>query len=181
MKDRKDFWVSWLIVWGIVIAFILIINTFSYFLCDGSDCNHRFLGFKIISQIFVLVTAIIYIICNFIDYVAINVTNNESVRMKFSHFKDVYYINPDRWDISYWSWENKYSRLRYCNRGRIYYVTFSYFDWLKFLLWRKRRKYEEMLKNARAVEEANNERLAEMLKYIQKDINEAYEKINYEK
>lgn len=182
MKDRKDFWVPWLISWGIIITPILIVNTLKYFLCDNPDCNHRFLVTKIVFQIFVLVTAIIYIICHFIDYANMNKADGESVRMKFNHFKDVYYINPDRWDMTPGHWRDNYGRLRYRSgegywRQETYYVTFSYFDWLKFLLWQKVDKYEKKIKRKRNEEEASNKRLADMLKYIQKDIDEAYEKI----
>ena len=75
MKNRKDFWVPWLITWGIAVAFVLFVNATQYFFCNSPDCNHRFLVTKIAIQIFVLVTAIIYIICHFIDYANINKEN----------------------------------------------------------------------------------------------------------
>ena len=176
MKKRKDFWFSWLITWGIAIAFILVLNAFAYFCCDGPDCNHRFFVFKIASQIFIFATVIVWIICHFIDYVNMNKVDDTSVRMKFDHFKDVYYINPDRWYLN----DNRplYKNGKdYWHKER-YYVTFTYFDWLKFLSWQKYRKHEEKLEKEKAKEEASNKRLAEMLKYIQKDIDEAYEKIS---
>lgn len=184
MKNRKDFWVPWLIIWGIVIAFFLGMNALAYFCCDGPDCNHRFLVFKIASQIFILATAITWIICHFIDYAGMNKGDDDTVRMKFNHFKDVYYVNPNRWNATYKNYD--IFRLRYRNgenywRQDSYYVTFSYFDWLKFLLWKKTRNYEEHLNLKRKKEEESNKRMAEMLKYIQKDIDEAYEKISGEK
>lgn len=183
MKDRKDFWVRWFIVWGIIIIPILALSILVFFFCEDPDCNHRFIVLKILSQNFVVITVIVWIICHFIDYANMNKANDKSVRMKFNHFKDVYYVNPNRWDIATSDWDDGFIRLRYSNgenywREDSYYVTFSYFDWLKFLIWQKVDEYEEKIRRKRKREEASNERLAEMLKYIQKDIDEAYEKIS---
>ena len=185
MKNRKDFWFWWLIVWGIVIAFLFGINAIAYFACENPECNHLFFGFKIVSQIFILTTVIAYVICHFIDYARMNKADDESVRMKFDHFKDVYCVNPSRWGITPDYWSENFGRLRYRNgkdywHEECYYVTFTYFDWLKFLFWNKFRKYEEKLKRKIEKKQEANERLAEMLRYVQNDINEAYEKINKE-
>lgn len=180
MKNRKEDWEAWFCLNGIVIGIVLALNAACYFLCDNPDCNHRFLLTKIGVQVFIVISLIAWIICHFEDYVGMNKANDDTVRMEFNHFKDVYYINPNRWLLNY-SNSNVY-RLRYRNginpwRQEEYFVTFSYFDWLKFLFWRKNRKYEERFESKRRKQEESNERLAEMLKYIQKDIDEAYEKI----
>lgn len=179
MKNRKEDWEAWFSFSGVIIGIFLLINTACYFLCHSPDCNHRFLLTKIGVQVFIVISVIAWIICHFEDYVGMNKENNSTVRMKFNHFKDVYYVNPDRW-----LWNN--GKFLYKNgkdywHQELYCVTFSYFDWIKFLLWNKLRKYEEKLELKRKKQEKSNELLAEMLKYIQKDIDEAYEKISGEK
>lgn len=178
MKSRKNFWVTWFIVWGIVIAFFLMINALAYFCCENPDCNHNFIVTKITSQIFICTTVIFAIIFHFINYFGMNKANNNSVKMKFNHFKDVYSVNPDRWYMHRGFLLYEYAHDYWHSNS--YIVTFSYFDWLKFLLWQKADKYSKHLESKRKKKEASNERMAEMLKYIQADINEAYEKINKE-
>lgn len=183
MKNRKTFWTAWFITFGIIIITIALSAIVCSFLCNNPECNHGLLVLKIASEIFIAATAIAGVIFNFIDYVNMNKANHETVRMKFNHFKDVYYIRPDRWDITPDHWSSNFGRLRY-RAGKWgedrYFVTFSYFDWLKFLLWQKVDKYEKKIKRKRNEQEESNIRMAEMLKYIQKDIDEAYEKISKE-
>lgn len=178
MKNRKDFWVPWFIIWGIFIGAFLLFGTIAYFCCDNPDCNHRFLMVKITSQIFICTTAILAIIFHFINYFGMNKANNNSVKMKFRNFKDVYYVNPKRWCIykGFLLYRYKYD---YWHEDS-YRVTFSYFDWLKFRIWLNADEYNKNLEAKRKKKEASNERMAEMLKYIQADINKAYEKINQE-
>ena len=178
MKSRKDFWVTWSICWGITIAFFLFCNTIAYFGCESPDCNHRFLMVKIASKIFICTTVILAIIFNFINYFGMNKANNNSVKMKFNHFKDVYSVNPNRWYMHKGFLLYEYTHDYWHSTS--YIVTFSYFDWLKFRLWQKADKYNKHLEAKRKKKEASNERMAEMLKYIQADINKAYEKINQE-
>lgn len=178
MKSRKDFWVPWFIIWGIFIGTFLLFGTIAYFCCDNPDCNHRFLMVKIISQTFICTTVIFAIIFHLINYFAVNKQTSNSVKMKFNHFKDVYLVNADRWKINgkgflFYEYGEEYWHEYYC-------VTFSYFDWLKFRIWLKVDEYNERLETKRKKKEASNERMAKMLKYIQADINKAYEKINQE-
>ena len=175
MKDRKKWWQEWISGWGFPIVIIFVFNAICFVVCDSPDCNHRFLLTKIAVQIFIVATAIAGVVFHFSDYVNMNKANDKTVRMQFNHFRDVFYINPDRWyliDDKLWYKNGKapWMEERYC-------VIFTYRDWLKFLIWHKLRNYEKKIELKKTKEEASNMRLAEMLKYIQKDIDEAYEKI----
>lgn len=182
MKKYKTFWNIWFLTWGITFAFFFLV----FILCstiENPECDHGLSIIKFLSKGFIFTTVTAYMIFHFINYHNMNKVNDKSVRMKFNHFKDVYYVNPNRWDIATSNWDNGFIRLRYRNgdnywREDSYYVTFSYFDWLKFLLWDKIDEHENKIKRKRKEEEASNKRMVEMLKYIQKDIDEAYEKIS---
>jgi hypothetical protein len=116
-----------------------------------------------------------YVIVHIVDYITLNKASDDSVRMKFKHFKDIYYINTD-------SWQLHNGKLLYYGRTnnlrtKSYHVTFSYFDWIKFLLWDAANDYNDYTKRKREKQEQHNVRIAEMLECIQLDINEAYDKI----
>ena len=174
MKSREDFWIPWFICWGLTIAVFAGCCALAYYLCENPECNHRFLLVKITGQIFIITTVISYIICHIVDYKSFNKINDESVKIKFSHFKDAYYVNPNRWRLYK-------GRLSYQYDGpkkyTFYYVGFSYLDWLKFILWKNVDEYYEHRKLKMAKQEEHDVRMAEMLKCIQLDINDAYDKI----
>lgn len=173
MKPRENFWVPWFVCWGIALAFFLIINTMAYFLCDSPECNHNFYMVKLIGQLFVVITSIVYIVLHFVDYFTLNELDDHSVKMSFNNFRDAYYVNSDRWHNFDGSLVYKYYGKKYIS----YHVVFSYFDWLRFLHWQKINERNRRRKLKMAMEEEHNVRMAEMLKCIQADINEAYEKI----
>lgn len=170
MKSRKDFWVPWFIGWCVVLGIIGGASTLCYFLCTNPDCHHGLKLVKILISTFVVATIIISAICNIDDYRVYNELDDVSVKMKFNHFKDAYYVNPDRWTL-------RHHRLYYERKWNHYKIVFSYLDWLKFLVWCNVDEYYGHLKLKRAKQEEHNIRMAEMLKCIQMDINEAYEKI----
>lgn len=176
MKRRKNFWNGWLIFWGSVILFFLIVNTAFFFLCTSSECSHNFLLTKVLFKVFLFITAIVCIIYHFVDYRTINKMDDKSVKMKFNNFKDTYCVNPNRWYM-----QEKDGRLKYkYDEGwytKCYYVTFSYFDWLKFLCWKISHEHNKRINNKRKKERECDERMIDMLECIQKDINVAYEKI----
>lgn len=174
MKDHQGFWTPWSVCYGIALGFTLIMCTITYFFCESPECNHNFLMVKIITQLFIASTAIAYAIFNFTDYVSLNKVNDDSVRMKFNHFKDIYYVNPDRWYMRQCRLYYKYDTQHYYH---CYYVTFSYLDWLKFLVWKKRKDYNDKINLKKEEQEQHDIRMAQMLKCVQKDINETYYKI----
>ena len=173
MKDRKDFWAPWFVCWAIGLAFFFGVGAILYFYCECEN-THEFLAGKVVSQLCIVATIIVAIIFNFIDYRSFNKFDNKSVKMKFNHFKDAYYVNPDRWEMIKGRLTYEYEERYYKN---LYYVVFSYFDWLRFLLWCMVDEYYERRKIKRKKEEDHNARMANMLKHIQMDINKAYEKI----
>ena len=170
MGKRKDFWFTWLGIWIGVIVFILFGEGLVYLACS----NTELLFTKIAIQVFLIATAIISTVFHFVDYLTINKMDDKSVKMKFDNFKDTYHVNPNRWYIQDGRLKYKYEEGWYIT---CYYVTFSYFDWLKFILWKVNKEHYERIEHRRKKERECDERMIKMLKCVQKDINRAYEKI----
>ena len=156
-------------------------------LCDVPDHCHNFALLKItlIGSLVALTIAIIS------DY-RIGNNHKDSVKMKFSYFRDTYYINPDAWVLPGQLVEDLYcnsniNKLRYVkpknyhnhmwNYERIYYIQFSFIDWLKFRAWMIQYKWDELEKKVQKEEEKEAQRLAEIITAMQADVNKAYDNI----
>ena len=164
-----------------------IINLFSWGmgaltrkLCDVAEHNHNFLFLKITF----ICSIIAFIIAILSDYHIAN-KHKDSVKMKFSYFRDTYYINPEAWaltgELSSWSaYENK-EQLRYVKRYRygreVYYIKFSFIDWLKFRWWMVQHEWDEAGKAVQKEKEKEAERLAEIIEAMQSDVNKAFKEI----
>ena len=165
-----------------------IINLFSWGmgaltrkLCETAEHNHNFLFLKITF----ICSIIAFIIAILSDYHIAN-RNKDSVKMKFSYFRDTYYINPEAWALtgesaSWSSYEDK-EQLRYVkllNRGykKVYYIKFSFIDWLKFRWWMIQYKCDKAEKAAQKEKEKEAERLAEIIAAMQSDVNKAFKEI----
>ena len=149
--------------------------------------NHNFALLKI-TLIGSFVALVIAIIC---DYCVGN-NHKDSVKMKFSFFRDTYYINPDAWalpgrlvdDLYCTSDINKLRYVKpknYSNRmwsyEKIYYIKFSFIDWLKFRAWMIQYKWDELEKEAQAEEAKEAQQLAEIIEAMQADVNKVYDNI----
>lgn len=164
-----------------------IINFFSWGMgalikvgCKTAEHNHNFLFLKITF----ICSIIAFIIAILSDY-HIGNRHENSVKMKFSYFRDTYYINPEAWALtgessSWCAYEDK-DQLRYVKRyhyGRdIYYIKFSFIDWLKFRWWMVQHKWDEAGKEAQREKEREAERLAEIIEAMQSDVNKAFKEI----
>ena len=175
MKDHKDWWQEWFGMWGLLgvsapFAIELVLS-----LCNGAI---RFPVTWFIIKIFMAITLVIAVAFHFIDYVHVNKQTETNVRIKFKHFKDIYYINPDNWGMFTIASDDYWRLMYHPSRRKSYVVTFSYFDWLRFCLFRMAKHGREKRQEKLEAEQRRNQRLAEMLAYVQQDINDAYAKID---
>lgn len=165
-----------------------IINLFSWGmgaltrkLCDVAEHNHNFLFLKITF----ICSIIAFIIAILSDYYIAN-KHKDSVKMKFSYFRDTYYINPKAWALTgesaSWCARENIDQLRYVKYekyyGRtVYYIKFSFIDWLKFRWWMIQYKCDKAEKAAQKEKEKEAERLAEIIAAMQSDVNKAFKEI----
>ena len=149
--------------------------------CGNTEHNHNFLLLKITF----ICSIIAFIIAIFSDYYNAN-KHKDSVKMKFSYFRDTYYINPEAWvlprKIAPWSACDAMDQLRYVKYERyygreVYYIKFSFIDWLKFRWWMVQYKWDEAGKAAQKEKEKEAERLAEIIEAMQSDVNKAFKEI----
>lgn len=151
-------------------------------LCDVPDHCHNFALLKItlIGSLVALTIAIIS------DY-RIGNNHKDSVKMKFSYFRDTYYINPKAWALPgqvinglYYA-SGDIDKLRYIKSvnyyNQFYYIKFSFIDWLKFRAWMIQYKWDELRKEVQEEEEQEAQRLAEIIEAMQVDVNKAYDNI----
>ena len=175
MKDRKDWWQEWFGVWGLLSCVASVFIDLLISLCGKTLC---FPTTWIVIKIFMAITLVMAVVLHFIDYVHVNKQTETNVRIKFKHFEDIYYVNPDNWCMFQVTSDDDYWRPMYRpSRRKSYVVTFSYFDWLRFCLFRMVKHGREKRQEKLEAEQRRNQRLAEMLAYVQQDINNVYEKI----
>lgn len=174
MKDRQDWWQEWFGLWGLLSCAAPFVIDLVISLCERTIC---FPITWIVIKIFMAITLVIAVVFHFIDYVRVNKQAETNVRIKFKHFKDIYYINPDNWGMFQKASDDYWRLMYHPSRRKSYVVTFSYFDWLRFCLWRAIKHGRDKRQEKLEAEQRHNQRLAEMLAYVQQDINNAYAKI----
>ena len=151
-------------------------------LCDIPNHNHNFALLKI-----TLIGSLIALIIAIISDYRIGNNHKDSVKMKFSYFRDTYYINPEAWALpgqiirGLYHASGNIDKLRYVKSvncyNQIYYIKFSFIDWLKFRAWMIQYKWDELGKEAQEEEEKEAQRLAEIIAAMQADVNKAYDNI----
>ena len=175
----NTFWTSF---WfSIINLFSWGIGVFANKVCETAEHNHNFIFLKITF----ICSIIAFVIAILSDYHIAN-KHEKSVKMKFSYFRDTYYINPEAWALpgasaSWGIYENK-DQLRYVKyeRGygkKIYFIKFSFIDWLKFRWWMVQYKWDKAEKDAQEEEKAEAERLAEIISAMQSDVNKVFKEI----
>ena len=173
---KNTFWTT---IWCMFINLI----SFGLGLMTRSTAYHHSFIFLKITLIGSLVALIITIIS---DY-CIGNNHKDSVKMKFSYFRDTYYINPKAWALpgqvisGLYCASGNIDKLRYIKStnyyNQFYYIQFSFIDWLKFRAWMIQYKWDELGKKVQKEEEEEARRLAEIIAAMQADVNKAYDNI----
>ena len=175
MKDRKEWSQEWFGLWGLLSCAVPLIMDLVLSLCERTilfPCTW------FVIRIFMAITLVMIVVLHFIDYVYVNKQTETNVRIKFKHFKDIYYINPDKWGMFQKTSDDYWRPMYRPSQRKSYVVTFSYFDWLRFRLFRIAKHGRDRRQEKLEAEQRHNQRLAEMLAYVQQDINNVYEKID---
>jgi len=87
--------------------------------------------------------------------------SSENPRIKFEEFQKWYSIAPEKWDTSSCYVEKKIKGYGLCSRVK---VSFSFFDWVQYLLWYKANEKTEENRKRDIVREL-------VLKSVQEDID----------
>ena len=174
MKDRKEWWQEWFGIWGLLSCAAPLMIDLLISICNTTI---RFPLTWIVIKIFMAITIVMAVVLHFIDYVCVNKQTETNVRIKFKHFRDIYYINPDNWCMFQATSDDYWRPMYRPSQRKSYVVTFSYFDWLRFCLFCMAKHGRKKRQKKLEAEQRRNQRLAEMLTYVQQDINNVYEKI----
>ena len=174
MKDRKEWWQEWFGLWGLLSCSVPLVIDLLISICSGTI---HFSSTWFVIKIFMAITLVMVVVLHFIDYVNVNKQTETNVRIKFKQFKYIYYINPDKWGMFTIASDDYWRLMYHPSRRKSYVVTFSYFDWLRFCLFRMAKHGREKRQEKLEAEQRRNQRLAEMLAYVQQDINNVYAQI----
>lgn len=161
-------------VWYGVIGFVGIIAAVGFgtalLFCSHSEMGHPwYQHFRII--LFYIIFAFIWFPFNLIaQYKTESPKGTEdSVKLKYKQFIDMYNVNPSRWTI--WVDYDHYFLHYTSDTGENFYIRFNFFDWIRFKNFQmKREKYKNL--------EKKNTTTVKMLESVQRDIQRKYNEAN---
>ena len=138
--------------------------------CSHSEMGHPwYQHFRIFLPLIVI--ASIWFLIEFITQYKIESPKGteDSVKLSYKQFIDMYNVNPSRWGI--WVEFDKYFLHYTSDINEKFYIRFNFFDWIRFKNFQmKREKHKDL--------EKQNTTTVKMLESVQRDIERKYEEAN---
>ena len=106
----------------------------------------------------ILTSLYVYLLINWLSH-----KSSWTSRIKFEQWLDLYYLNPEEWHLEDTPNRYIYRSRRVYGGGYWAYVHFSFFDYLRYRLWKRSAKRRE--NNAK-----RDKRLKDVLELAQSDI-----------
>ena len=166
-RNGYEVWYASMIFGGIIAA---VGFGLAILCCPHSEIGHPwYQHFRI--MLFYAIIASIWFLIEFITQYKIESPKNteDSVKLSYKQFIDMYNVNPSRWAI--WVEFDKYFLRYLSDTDEVFYIRFNFFNWIRFKNFQMK---EEKYKNL----EKRNTTTVKMLESVQRDIERKYEEAN---